>query len=262
MEYTRQLELLDPKQIGNKSITLVGSGATGSYVALALAQLGWGDIRRGQGTLRVFDGDIVKEHNLSNQIFEISHIGKSKAESLKEIIKRKCGFEIETYNQMVDDSVDPKLIRSTYVFLLTDTMSSRKEIFNKFLEYSFNTDLVIETRMGLKEGRVYAFDPNSLDQKDAWRSTLYDDGEAETSSCGASQSIITTVMFLAAMAAQRVVQHFNYKYGNDNLGNGLNMWYEVQFGLYPEFYYLARFGDEPIITLQTQQKELTSKQKG
>lgn len=255
MEYIRQLGILDPSQIGKKSITLVGAGATGSYVALALAQLGWGDIRRGQGTLRVFDGDVVKAHNLSNQLFDLSHIGKSKADSLKEIIMRKCGFEIEAYNQMVDDSIDPKLIRSNYVFLLTDTMSSRKEIFDKYLEFSFNTDLVIETRMGLKDGRVYAFDPNSLDQKAAWRSTLYSDQDAEVSACGSSQSIITTVMFLASLAAQRVVHHFNFKYGSDNLGETLNMWYEVQFSLYPEFYYLARLGDEPIITVPETKKK-------
>ncbi|MCX6666291.1 MAG: hypothetical protein NT038_09620 [Euryarchaeota archaeon] len=40
MDYTRQIGLLDPKQIKNKSITLIGVGATGSYVALLLAQMG------------------------------------------------------------------------------------------------------------------------------------------------------------------------------------------------------------------------------
>ncbi len=253
MDFTRQLNLIDPKQIGNKSITLVGAGATGSWVALLLAQLGWGDSANEQGTLRVFDGDKVEDHNLCNQIYEPSHVGKPKVEALQEIILRKCGFKIEAYNQMVDDKVDQRLIQSTYVFILTDTMESRKAIFEKYLQYSFKTDMVIETRMGLKDGRVYAFNPNSLEHKEEWMGTLYTDDEADASRCGASASIITTVMFLSSMATQRVVQHFNTNYGHDNLKekeveNGLPMWNEVQFSLYPESLYLKVFGGEPIIT--------------
>jgi len=255
MDYIRQLQLLDPSQIGKKSITLVGCGATGSYVALALAQMGWGDQTKGQGILKVFDGDVVEEHNLCNQIYELSHIGKPKVEALKEIILRKCGFEINVYNEMVNEKTDRKNIQSTYVFLLTDTMSSRKEIFEKFLQYSFNTDLIIETRMGLRDGRVYAFNPNSLDQKEEWINTLYSDDESEASYCGASASIITTVMYLASLASQRVVQHFNREYGQngmDSKENDMPLWNEVHFCLYPENYYLRIFGQEPIITQVTE----------
>jgi len=94
MDFIRQIELLDPKQIENKSITLVGAGATGSYVALQLAQLGWGDSVRGQGVLKVFDADVIEEHNLCNQAYEIAQIGKPKVEALQELIKRKCGLFI------------------------------------------------------------------------------------------------------------------------------------------------------------------------
>jgi len=252
MDYLRQLELLDPKDIKNKSITLIGAGATGSYVALALAQLGWGDSHQGQGTLKVFDGDKVESHNLCNQIYESSHVGKYKVDALKEIIIRKCGFEIEAINEMVSDNTDSRLVQSTYVFLLTDTMSSRREIFEKHLKFSFKTDMVIETRMGLRDGRVYAFNPNDPDHKTEWTNTLYSDKAAETSRCGASASIITTVMFLASLATQRVVYHFNREYGSDNLkGKGespMPMWNEVHFSLYPESFYMRCFGQEPVLT--------------
>lgn len=256
MDYNRQLGLIDPRDIKTKSITVVGAGATGSYVAMALAQLGWGDIHRGHGNLIVIDGDVVKEHNLCNQIYEPIHIGKSKAESLKEIILRKCGFSIEVHNEFVNEKTDPKLVKSNYVFLLTDTMSSRKEIFENFLKFSIRTDLVIETRMGIKDGRVYAFNPNDVDQKREWENTLYTDKEAETSRCGASESIITTVMFLAGLATQRVVQHFNLNYGSESLKGknketSIPMWNEVQFSLYPEDFYLRVFGEEPILTQRT-----------
>jgi hypothetical protein len=253
MNYSRQAKLLDPQEIKNKSITIIGAGATGSYVAILLAQMGWGNTSFNQGKMKVFDGDIVEQHNLANQIYEPSHIGKPKVEALKEIILRKCGFEIEVFNQMVNDETSTDLIQSTYVFILTDTMKSRKEIFEKHLKIPFNTDLVIETRMGLKDGRIYSFNPNDGAHVKEWKATLYSDDVAETSACGASQSIVSTVGFLSSLAVGRVIQHFNYRYGSDTLRNGsddFRMWNEVMFSLYPEDYYMRRFGEEPVMLVK------------
>jgi len=250
IDYLRQLDLLDPKQIGNRSVSLIGAGATGSHIAWYLAQLGWGDSTQGQGTLKVFDDDVVAEHNLANQIFEPSHIGKKKVDSLKEMIIRKFGFEIETHDEKVTDQRNK--VAAKYVFLLTDTMSSREEIFEKCLNLQFATDLVIETRMGLRDGRVYAFNPNDPTHVEAWKKTLYKDEEASASLCGASASIISTVIFLSSLAVSRLVQHFNCNYGNDSLreeGKLMKMWNEVHFSLYPEAMMLRRFGEiaEPVI---------------
>lgn len=243
MDYIRQLGLIDPKDIGNKSISIIGVGATGSHVALYLSQLGWGNSAHGQGTMKVFDGDKIEEHNLCNQIYEPAHIGMNKVDALNAIIKRKCNFEIETHAEMVKDQ---KSVQSTYVFILTDTMESRKEIFENCLKFSFNTDLVIETRMGLREGRVYAFNPHDGDQVQAWKDTLYSDEEADVSACGASASIITTTTFLASLACGRVVQHFKGKYGADdkyiNDDQPGELWNEVHFSLYPESFYYRVFG--------------------
>lgn len=247
MDYIRQLGLLDPKDIKKTSVSIIGVGATGSHVALYLAQLGWGNTAHGQGIMRVFDNDIIEEHNTCNQIYEPAQVGKSKVEALNEIIKRKCNFEIETHKEMVTDQ---KSVQSTYVFLLTDTMASRKEIFEKCLKFSFNTDLVIETRMGLREGRIYAFNPHDSDQVEAWKETLYSDEEANVSACGASASIITTTTFLASLACGRVVQHFKGKYGTDEKDEKIDqptkLWNEVHFSLYPESFYYRMFnGKEP-----------------
>ena len=256
MDYTRQMGLMDPKDIKDKSITLIGVGATGSYIALLLAQMGWGDSAYGQGVLRVFDGDKVEAHNLANQIYEPSHVGMPKVEALKEIILRKCGFEIEVHNQMVDDNTNSDLLRSTYVFLLTDTMKSRKEISEKHLKFSFNTDLLIETRMGLKDGRVYSFNPNNTAHLEDWKKTLYSDEVAETSLCGTSQSVVTTAGFISNLAVSRVIQHWNMRYGPDNIRGGKNegyfQWNEVIFSLYPENFFLRCFGEEPVLAMPNQ----------
>jgi molybdopterin/thiamine biosynthesis adenylyltransferase len=250
MDYVRQLGLLDPREIKGKSISLIGVGATGSTIGLTLAQMGWGDSAMGQGVLKVFDGDIVEEHNLCNQAYFPEHVGKPKVDALNDLIHRKCGFPIEAHNEMVSDQPS---VQSTYVFLLTDTMKSRAEIFDHCLQYSFNTELVIETRMGLKEGRVYAVCPQIPSQVQAWKETLYSDESADKSPCGASQSVASTAAFLSALAVSRVIQHFNTTYGNEKLktseGKSPKMWNEVLFSLYPEQFVLRVFGENPVMCM-------------
>jgi molybdopterin/thiamine biosynthesis adenylyltransferase len=235
MDYSRQLVLLDPDNIGKKSVSIIGVGATGSYVAMQLAQMGWGNSPMNQGLLKVWDGDIVEEHNLCNQAYDRSHIGMPKVMALADLVMRKCGFEIETHNEMVTTQQE---VRSTYVFILTDTMASRKEIFEKCLQYSFNTDLVIETRMSIDKGRVYAFDPNNPVEVDEWQKTLYTDDQAEVSACGASASIVPTVYNLASRAVWRLIHHFDNKYGKEYLKGDAavapRVLSELQFS-FPEF---------------------------
>jgi len=243
MDYTRQLKQINPDQIGNKKVTLVGVGASGSYVAYMLAKLGWGDSSNGHGVLSVWDGDIVEDHNLCNQIYEPSHVGKTKVAALDEIIFRACGFHIETHHEMVTDQQELK--SSKYIFLLTDTMKSRGEIFEKCIKYSFNTDLVIETRMGLDDGRVYAFNPNNMDETDAWKRTLYSDEEASESLCGAQSSIVTTAMFTASLAVWRLLHHFDVTYGDNYTKEKMKdetIVNEALFALGPEFIMTRRFG--------------------
>lgn len=238
MDYSRQFTLLNPKDIGNKTIAVVGAGATGSYVALMLAQMGWGDKSENKGKIKVFDGDIVKEHNLANQAYDKSHVGMPKVEALKEVILKKCEIEIVTFNDMITPESASKYIgdlKANYVFLLTDTMKSRKEIYESCLQYSFNTDLIIETRMGLDKGRVYAFNPNLKSEADAWKNTLYSDEEAEVSLCGTSTSVIPTVLNLASRAVWCLLHHFDVNHGSsgytEKSGKPIELKNEVQFSL-------------------------------
>jgi hypothetical protein len=247
VNYLRQLQLLDPATIGRKSISIIGAGATGSHIALYLAQLGWGDEAKGQGILRVYDFDKVEEHNLPNQAYGYEHIGMQKVDALQDIIYKKCGFKIETHDEKVTNQL--RAVTSTYMFLLTDTMASRKQIYEECIKFNFNLDLVVETRMGLRNGRIYAFNPHIKEEADHWTATLYGDDVAEASLCGASASIITTVTYISSIAAGRVLQHYNHKYAEKNaLGDRAGkMWNEVQFSLYPEELIMCQFGGTPQI---------------
>ena len=235
MDYNRQAKLLDVSKIKQQSIAIIGAGATGSTVALLLAQMGWGNQSLDQGVINVFDFDKVEEHNLANQMYEPSHIGIQKVDALNEVIKRKCGFGVNVFNEKVVDQTHG--VQSTYVFLLTDSMASRREIFDKCLRYSFNTQMVVETRMGLGEGRIYAFNPANREHVKEWEKSLYSDKEAETSACGTSMSIAVTAWFIASLATARVIQHFN---------GSTDIWNEMHFVLFPrEGFYYKQFGKSP-----------------
>lgn len=204
VDYLRQLSILDPYDFNHK-VTVIGAGATGSFVTLLLAQMGIEDIT-------VWDFDKVEDHNLPNQMFFLEHIGMSKVEALKDVICKKTGININIKNEKV---VDQKEVNAKYVFLLTDTMESRKEIFNNILKGSMITDLVIETRMDADNGRIYAFNPNSPSQCKEWENTLYSDDEASESLCGASVSIAPTVSLLSSLAVWKLIHHFDVVYGEN-----------------------------------------------
>ena len=70
VDYWRQLDIFSPKNF-TTSITIIGAGATGSYIAWLLAKMGCRDIT-------VYDADKIENHNLPNQIYGIKDIGKKK----------------------------------------------------------------------------------------------------------------------------------------------------------------------------------------
>jgi molybdopterin/thiamine biosynthesis adenylyltransferase len=185
------MEVFKPHEHGHKRVDLIGVGATGSYIAFLLA-------KEGMENIHVWDHDIVESHNIPNQLyFEKRHIGMKKVEALKEVIKEATDTEIICHDQKVEGKVD----LGSIVFLLTDTMSSRREISESNFKNRPSISCVIETRMGSNSGRIYTFNPNVLCEYEEWEKTLCGDDEAEVSACGGSISIASTASLIASMAA-------------------------------------------------------------
>lgn len=186
------------ESFGNKRIDVIGVGATGSYVTMQLAKLGISNIH-------VWDYDKVEDYNLPNQLFGMDHIDKLKVEALKDIIKATTGTEITVHNEKVDGTQE----LGEVVFLLTDTMDSRKQIFDKGLQYKLRTKLVIETRMDADNGRVYVINPCSRTHVEEWKKTLYTDQEATVSLCGTTVTVGPTAEYLAGLAVWQLIRWFN-----------------------------------------------------
>jgi|CXWL01.1.fsa_nt_gi molybdopterin/thiamine biosynthesis adenylyltransferase len=211
----RHLSVFSPNAFGARRVDVIGCGAVGSRVVLSLAKLGVEHIH-------AWDFDIVAEHNIPNQVFGLPDIGSGKVDALARLVTRDTGTAITIHHERVDGSQN----FGEVVFLLTDTMSSRREIWEQGLKYKLATKLVIETRMGSDNGRVYTVNPNKRSHIRAWEDTLYSDDEAEVSACGASVSVGPTAEIVAGLAVWQMIRWFSVERGEeDKLEN------EVIFGL-------------------------------
>ncbi|MEI6118425.1 MAG: ThiF family adenylyltransferase [bacterium] len=194
----RHIKVFDPHVFGNKRVDIIGCGSTGSRIVMSLAKLGIEN-------LHIWDFDIVEAHNIANQIYQQDDIGKKKVDALAEHIKRATGLTIHTH----PDKVDGTQKLGEIVFLLTDTMSSRKEIWEKGIRYQLSIKLMVETRMGSDNGRVYAINPCKCSHTKAWEDTLHNDDIAEISACGASISVGPTAEIVSGLAVWQFLRWFS-----------------------------------------------------
>lgn len=197
MDTTRQSPLLKPWEYKNQKIMIIGAGATGSKIFMGLISLGLTNIT-------VCDFDVIEAHNLSNQAYMAKHIGMTKVSALHSLYVEKTGEEPPPEMKFINTRIPDKDVPlEGIVFLLTDTMASRKEIGSIILE-SFSVEHVIETRMASTHGNVFSFDPAST-KGQAWFDTLTDDESTEVSPCGLPISICMTADGIAAYAVWELV---------------------------------------------------------
>lgn len=221
----RHLSVFRPHAFGNRRVDVVGCGATGSRIALSLAKLGIENIH-------LWDDDVVEEHNIPNQVFDLGDVGKFKVVALAEKIRSATGTAVVVHQERVDGTQ----LLGEIVFLLVDSMESRKAIWEGTLKYKLATTFLVETRMGADEGRVYTLSPNRLEHVNAWEKTLYSDGEAEVSACGASVSVGPTAEIISGLAVWQLVRWFAVQDGAiDDLDN------QIIFNLRPMMLLNSKF---------------------
>lgn len=204
---TRHLKLFSPAEFGNRRVDIIGVGASGSRVALDLAKLGVENIH-------VWDDDIVEEHNVPNQAYGEVDIGKTKVEALQDLILKATGTKITTHCEKVTTS--QKL--GEVVFLLTDTMKSRKQIWEHCVKLHPFTRVMFETRMGSDLVIVYTINPCNMDDVKLWESTLCDDKQSEISVCGATITAGPVASITAGIALYQFMGWFGKETGKSKEG--------------------------------------------
>lgn len=196
-DFSRQINVLNPEEF-KTPIHIIGAGATGSWVAFSLAKMGITNIN-------VYDFDEVGMHNLPNQMFGLRDIDKNKALSIRNIIRMFTGYTIKARNTKLEGGEPLQGV----VFVLTDTMKSRKEIYLKSIKNNPNIDLLIETRMDLSGGRIYVIDPKNRTHTKRYEETLYSDEQATISACGISQTVLPSALAITSHAIWKLLNHIN-----------------------------------------------------
>jgi len=206
----RHLAIFDPDAFGPRRVDVIGVGATGSKVVLELAKLGIVNIH-------VWDYDKVEEHNVPNQVFGNDHVGMFKVDAISKIVKAQTGIDLVTHNEEVDGTQT----FGDIVFLLTDTMKSRKSIFERGIKYKFNVKLMIETRMGKDSGQIYSIIPTKPDHIKNWENSLFsdDDKDTEVSLCGSTITVGSTAGIISGLAVWKVIEWLQHETGK--LENGI-----------------------------------------
>jgi hypothetical protein len=200
---------------------IIGAGATGSRVFAALVELGIPNIH-------VYDYDTIEDHNLANQIYMANDINLPKVEGCRKFVEAKLGVVPETmvfHNLRVTQAyIRGNNLESGVVFIMTDTMASRRGIFDALTsrvsamsllpestQLTQSPMLIIETRMGSTHGSVFSINPFDSTACDAWRNTLVDDSDEdiiELSPCGTALSVGTTASLIANYAVWQMMQFF------------------------------------------------------
>ena len=161
IDISRHRELFDAEKF-DTPITIVGVGATGSWVALMLAKLGI----RGE-LITVYDFDVVEEHNVANQIYGLQDISMPKVKALSQLLIKITEIEIHAVNNKLTTQ---RL--SGIVFLMVDSMEQRKLIWENAIKMKSAIQLLIEPRMGIDVGRIYNVNPVNLNHIGDYENTL------------------------------------------------------------------------------------------
>jgi molybdopterin/thiamine biosynthesis adenylyltransferase len=168
-----------PAEAMAKKIVIVGAGAIGSFVTLALAKMGYSN-------LHVIDFDTIDEANIGNQFYPINMVGKPKTMALAEMIHMFSGIKITALEGKLDEK--SARINADIVISAVDSMAVRKLIYDLSDCYH-----LIDPRMGAEYAmmRVLRMAEGTKEEHADYTGTLYSDDEAVRERCTAKTTIYT-----------------------------------------------------------------------
>jgi hypothetical protein len=188
-QFARQSGLLSTERLNTK-LNIIGAGAIGSFSALTLSKMGFTDIS-------VYDADTVELHNLPNQFYRESDIGKPKVVALKEIIQAFTGTEIKAYQEMYKSQSI-----SGITIVGVDSMDVRIGIWKK-LKLNIRVPLLLDARMGGEVMMLIAINPTDIADIKRYEASLYTSKEAVKLRC-TQQAIIYTLLHISGYIANTV----------------------------------------------------------
>lgn len=197
LDLSRCSDVFNPSKL-DAEINIIGAGALGSWATLMLCKLGIDGSK-----ITVWDYDTVEPGNVTNQLYGNNHVGMLKTEALKQIIEEQLNTSINIKTERWEGQ---RL--NGYVIALVDSMLGRKKLFNH-IKMKATVKGFFDGRMGIDTYRIYYVHPLTMSHLKGYEETLYDDSNAEVSSCGTSLSVIHQAMMCSAYLVRQFVDVIN-----------------------------------------------------
>ena len=186
---------------------IIGCGSVGSTLAELIA-------RTGYTKFSLYDFDNIEAHNLANQPFRNSHIGRNKAEVTAEMICEINPEAAKDIRVFKDGWSDQPL--SGCVFLCVDSMKVRNAI-SRGNASNRSIKTMFDFRTRLTDAQHYAADWNNPEQVSNFIKSMDftdEDAHKETpvSACGVELSVASTVRTICSYGVTNWMNF--YKNGN------------------------------------------------
>lgn len=196
IDVSRHEDVFNPTKWGEKRVDVIGVGATGSKVALSLAKLG---VRN----LHIWDDDVVEEHNLANQAYNLAALDLPKTLALSDIIQQATNTRPSRHGRWSNQRNLGEV-----VFMMADSMAARKGLFEA-IKMNPNVRLVVDSRMGSDQAYLFSYQPGIQETLKSYEGTLFDDDDAhvEVSACGTTISVGPTSDIISGMATWAFIRH-------------------------------------------------------
>ena len=191
LDYTRQMDILDPGRLSAHHFDLIGVGGIGSPTGLLLTKMGATDVR-------VFDPDEVSEVNLPCQVYRTGDLGRSKALASQELWQQFAGVRVEAVPSEAGDS----RLRGIVV-VGVDSMSARADIWDVCMRDQADVRWLIDARMGAETGVVFTLKPSLHADQLFYERSLYTDSDAQALPC-TGRAVLFNTFFIAALIGRQV----------------------------------------------------------
>ncbi len=185
--YLRQLDLVPTDRLQDLQVTIIGCGAVGSFVTVALGKMG-------AGHMTLYDGDSVELHNLPVQFFGNDDLGRPKVEALADQLARLTEAEVVANAEVYDGQPLEGIVISA-----VDSMTARRRIW-RHIRGRREIPLYVDSRLGALVAQVLTAHPGSPVEENAYRRTLHSQQEALQEPCTA-RSVVFTVLGVSALVA-------------------------------------------------------------
>lgn len=199
MDLAKSYEFFKPEMLTSR-VHIIGCGAIGSTVAENLVRFGITEIT-------LYDFDIVESHNIANQMFRATDIGKPKVEALAEYLCEINPDCEETLVLMDEGWTGQRL--AGYVFLCVDNIDLRREIATRFKGSEY-VKAMFDFRMRLTDAQHYAADWKDEKMVETFINSMafsHEEAKEETpvSACNVTLSVVPTVRMIVGCGVSNFI---------------------------------------------------------